>query len=109
MVLIGDAAHTIHPLAGQGVNIGYRDAAVLAEVVQQAHGSNQDIGALRVLRRYQRRRLGPNLVMGGLMEGFKQLFAIQQPSVQWLRNLGVRTLDQQSLLKNEIVRSVLGR
>jgi len=108
VVLIGDAAHTIHPLAGQGVNIGYRDAAVLAEVVQQAHGSNQDIGALRVLRRYQRRRLGPNLVMGGLMEGFKQLFAIQQPSVQWLRNLGVRTLDQQSLLKNEIVRSVLG-
>lgn len=107
VVLIGDAAHTIHPLAGQGVNMGYRDAEVLAEVVQQAHRSNQEIGTLRVLRRYQSRRFVPNLVMTGLMEGFKQLFAIQQPSIQWLRNLGVRTLDQQSLLKNELVRLVL--
>jgi len=108
VVLLGDAAHTIHPLAGQGVNIGYRDAEVLAAIVQQAHTSEDDIGALSVLRRYQSRRIGPNLVMGGLMEGFKQLFAVQQPSVQWLRNSGIRMLDQQSLLKNEIVRLVLG-
>jgi len=107
VVLIGDAAHTIHPLAGQGVNIGYKDAEVLTQVVQQAYQSNQDIGTLSVLKRYQYKRIGPNLAMSGLMEGFKQLFAVQQPTIQLLRNMGIRTLDRQPLIKNEIVRWVL--
>jgi 2-octaprenylphenol hydroxylase len=108
VILIGDAAHTIHPLAGQGVNLGYRDAQVLADVVLQAHKAKRDIGDPSVLRSYQYRRVAPNLAMSGLMEGFKQLFAIEQPSIQWLRNLGIRTLDRQTLIKNEIVRLVLG-
>ena len=70
--LIGDAAHSIHPLAGQGVNLGFKDAATLADVLLESH---HDIGSLRILRRYQRARLGDNLITMKVMEGFNALFA----------------------------------
>ncbi len=108
IALIGDAAHTIHPLAGQGVNLGLLDAKVLAAEICQAYGVGRDFADLRTLRRYQRRRIGHNLGMMWMMEGFKQLFADQPMPLRWLRNAGMTALDQTAPLRNRIMRSAMG-
>ncbi|MES3008935.1 MAG: FAD-dependent oxidoreductase [Pseudomonadota bacterium] len=108
IALIGDAAHTIHPLAGQGVNLGLQDASVLAEEILLALSKGRDFADLRTLRRYQRRRIGHNLGMMWMMEGFKRLFADQPLAVRWLRNAGMAGLDKTVLLKNQIMRSAMG-
>lgn len=108
IALIGDAAHTIHPLAGQGVNLGLLDAQVLATEIKRAQASGRDIADLKVLRRYQRRRIGHNLGMMWAMEGFKRLFADQPLPVRWLRNAGMAGIDRTALLKNRIMRSAMG-
>ncbi len=105
---IGDAAHTIHPLAGQGVNLGLLDAAVLAEVIEAAAGRGDDIGALRVLRRYQRRRQGENLQMAAGMEGFKRLFESRQPLLVLGRNYGMRCFDRLGAIKNHLALMAMG-
>ncbi|MDO9316989.1 MAG: FAD-dependent oxidoreductase [Gammaproteobacteria bacterium] len=108
IALIGDAAHTIHPLAGQGVNLGLQDASVLAAEILQALSKGRDFADLRTLRRYQRRRIGHNLGMMCMMEGFKRLFAEQPLAVRWLRNAGMAGLDKTVLIKNHIMRSAMG-
>ena len=102
LALIGDAAHTIHPLAGQGVNLGFLDAAVLAEELQRGAAAQVSPGNLDILKRYQRRRRGDNQMMISSMMGFKKLF--EQPSlpVRWARNRGLDLLDQATWLKNPI-------
>lgn len=108
IALIGDAAHTIHPLAGQGVNLGLLDASALANEICQAHAVGRDFADLRTLRRYQRRRIGHNLRMMWLMEGFKHLFADQPLPLRWLRNAGMSGLDGMGPVKNRIMRSAMG-
>ncbi|HRD48190.1 MAG: UbiH/UbiF/VisC/COQ6 family ubiquinone biosynthesis hydroxylase [Candidatus Competibacter sp.] len=108
IALIGDAAHVVHPLAGQGVNLGLLDAATLAEVLLEAIATGHDIGSLRVLRRYERWRKGDNLLMMGVMDGFKRLFGASLPPVQWLRNLGMSLTDAAGPLKNLIARRAMG-
>ncbi len=108
IALIGDAAHTIHPLAGQGVNLGLQDASVLAAEILRAVSKERDFADLRTLRRYQRRRIGHNLGMMWMMEGFKRLFAEQPLAVRWMRNAGMAGLDKTVLLKNHIMRSAMG-
>lgn len=108
LALIGDAAHTIHPLAGQGVNLGLADAAALAEVLVKAHRQHQDIGEHRVLRRYERWRKGDNLTMITSMESFKRLFGSQTPALRWLRNTGLRLTDKLAPAKNMIMRQAMG-
>jgi 2-octaprenylphenol hydroxylase len=103
IVLVGDAAHTIHPLAGQGVNLGLLDVAVLAEELLKASEAACDLGSERVLRRYQRRRMGHNLSMMSVMEGFKQLFAETAPPVRFIRNFGMSLLNQHPLIKRPII------
>lgn len=109
VVLIGDAAHSIHPLAGQGANLGLLDAWVLAQTL---HRARQREPALwhhpSVLRRYQRRRKGHNLTMMAMMEGFRRLYAEQPLPVRWLRNTGMRTVDNLPLLKNHLMREAMG-
>jgi 2-octaprenylphenol hydroxylase len=105
---IGDAAHTIHPLAGQGVNLGLLDAAVLAEVVSAAAARGDDIGALRILRRYSRRRQGENLQMAATMEAFKRLFDSRQPLLVLGRNLGMRCFDRLGAVKNHLTLTAMG-
>ena len=106
--LIGDAAHTIHPLAGQGVNLGLLDAAVLAEVVLDATARGEAFGGVNVLRRFQRARHSDNLQMSAAMEGFKRLFGTQQPALRLARNLGMNLLDRMAPVKNHIVMDAMG-
>lgn len=89
LALIGDAAHAIHPLAGQGVNLGVLDAAALAETVLTAHAAGRDVGGMHALRRYERWRKGQNLTMMLSMDGFKRLFGAPQAPVVTARNFGL--------------------
>lgn len=108
IALVGDAAHTIHPLAGQGANLGYADVAVLLDELSQAHRSGVSPSDALVLGRYQRRRKGENLIMMAAMEGFKQLFSRDELPVRWLRNTGMRWLDRLAPLKNRIAAEAMG-
>jgi 2-octaprenylphenol hydroxylase len=108
IALIGDAAHNIHPLAGQGVNLGFLDAQVLAEEILRAQKRNISLEDFSILRRYQRQRLSHNLGMMSAMEGFKQLFANRTLSANWLRNFGMHQLDSKSAIKKLIIRQAMG-
>jgi 2-octaprenylphenol hydroxylase len=108
LALIGDAAHVVHPLAGQGVNLGLLDAATLAEVILDANAVGQDVGAFNVLRRYERWRKADNLLMLGIMDGFKRLFGTSLPPIPLLRNIGLTLTDTARPLKNLIARRAMG-
>lgn len=108
-VLIGDAAHNIHPLAGMGANLGFQDAACLAEVLLGARGKHKDIGRIHILKRYERRRRPENRIMARVMEGFKYLFEEQTPPLPFLRNLGLDAVDSIAPLKHWFMRRAIGR
>lgn len=109
LALVGDAAHVIHPLAGQGVNLGLLDAAVLAEVVADTAAAGRDIGSHANLRRYERWRRGENALMQSAMDGFKWLFASPLAPVRLLRNLGLGTVDRLTPIKSLLARHAMGR
>lgn len=106
--LIGDAAHSIHPLAGQGVNLGLMDAAVLAEEVVSAWKRGAPWGELTTLKRYERRRRLDNSAMLGLMKGFRELFGTQMPLFTLARNLGMSGMNQLSPVKRSVMRQATG-
>ena len=108
LALVGDAAHTVHPLAGQGVNLGFLDAATLAEVLLDAVAKQKDIGAHAVLRRYERWRKGDNLAMVSVTGGFRYLFGNDLPGVSQLRNLGLDLTNAATPMKNFIMRRASG-
>jgi 2-octaprenylphenol hydroxylase len=108
LVLIGDAAHSIHPLAGQGVNLGFLDVAVLAEVLLHAAERGERLADAKVLSRYERRRMPHNLAMMAAMEGFERLFQSDQLALRWLRNSGLKLVDQLPQAKALFVRQALG-
>lgn len=108
IVLVGDAAHTIHPLAGQGANLGLLDVKALAKELIRGCEAGRDIADATVLRRYQRQRIGHNLGMMWVMEGFKRVFAEQNLTVRWLRNIGMNSVDNMSIVKNQLARRAMG-
>jgi len=108
LALVGDAAHVIHPLAGQGVNLGLLDAAALAEVLLGAARRGRPLGDMHVLRRYERARKGDNLAMQYAMDGFKRLFGSQAAPVRTLRSFGLGLVDRAGPLKQLFAGSAMG-
>ena len=108
LALIGDAAHTIHPLAGQGANLGILDAAVLAQSITDAASDGIDIGSRRVVRRYERWRRGENLLMQWSLDALKQLFASETDGLRSLRNFGLRLTDKAVPIKRLIIERASG-
>lgn len=109
LALIGDAAHVIHPLAGQGVNLGFLDVAVLADVLLHALSRGESLGDERVLSRFERRRMPHNLAVMAAMETFKRVFQSDVLTVRWLRNLGLSQVDRLTLVKTLFIRQALGQ
>ncbi len=108
VVLVGDAAHTIHPLAGLGLNLGLRDSAALAEMVAEAHRTGEDPGSARVLGRYQRRRLPDNLLVAAYTDGLNRLFGEPGRFIKGPRGLGMNLLDRSGPLKGLLMRQGMG-
>lgn len=108
VALIGDAAHTIHPLAGQGVNLGFLDVQALSDELIRARLRGLSLTDDSVLKRYQRQRKAHNLAMMGVMEGFKRLFEADPLSLRWLRNQGLSTLNRLGPVKNTLIRQAMG-
>jgi ubiquinone biosynthesis UbiH/UbiF/VisC/COQ6 family hydroxylase len=107
LALIGDAAHTVHPLAGQGVNLGFRDARELAQVLTQ-RGAQSDCGDFHLLRRYERARREDIASMRLATDTLQRLFNNESPGLAKLRNLGLRVVNRQPQLKNLLVRRAVG-
>jgi 2-polyprenylphenol 6-hydroxylase len=104
IALIGDAAHTIHPLAGQGANLGMADAQCLAKVIIEAKQKHRSISAYPTLRRYERERRFHNRLMMGGVDGIKYLFATSNPILQKTRQFGLDVINNVACLKNVISR-----
>jgi 2-octaprenylphenol hydroxylase len=108
VALIGDAAHSIHPLAGQGANLGFSDAQVLATEIDKAHARDLDLGDIIVLKRYQRLRKPENLATMAAMEGFKRLFGAQNSTLRLVRNYGLSAINGLGAIKNKLIKQAMG-
>lgn len=108
VVLVGDAAHTIHPLAGQGVNLGLMDVAVLTEELVRALSRGDNFSAPHILDRYQRRRRVHNTSVMTAMTGFQNLFGSNDLGIRWARNTGLKLTNQIPLIKEMIIQQAAG-
>ncbi|WP_167631192.1 UbiH/UbiF/VisC/COQ6 family ubiquinone biosynthesis hydroxylase [Mariprofundus ferrooxydans] len=108
VALVGDAAHCIHPLAGLGVNLGLRDAMVLAQEICDARRFDEDWGELAVLSRYMKQRMPDVLSVMASMEGFHQLFTRDLPGLKGLRGLGMRLVGNSGSIKKLLMRNSTG-
>ena len=107
VALAGDAAHVIHPLAGQGANLGLQDVRLLAGVLA-ARAPGRDPGELRLLRRYERSRAEAILEMRATVHGLHGLFGHPAPAVARLRNAGLNFVDRLPVVKNLLIRHAMG-
>ena len=108
LVLVGDAAHGIHPIAGQGLNLGFRDVIALAEVLIGAHRAGEDFGAPEILAGYQQARRGANLTMLAATDGLDRLFSSDNPVLRGVRDLGIGAVERMPRLKRAFMRRAMG-
>ncbi len=107
VALLGDAAHTVHPLAGQGMNLGLLDAAAICAVLEEALLAGEDIGDRKVLRRYERERKGANLAMLAVFDGLNRLFGLPSWAAP-VRALGLRGVEATHPVKRLLMQQALG-
>jgi 2-octaprenyl-6-methoxyphenol hydroxylase len=108
LVLVGDAAHGIHPIAGQGLNLGFQDAITLADLLIGAARQGDDLGAPALLMRYQRARRGPNLLMLAATDALDRLFSNDIPPLRLARDLGIAMVHRLPPLKRFFMRQAMG-
>jgi len=108
IAIAGDAAHTINPLAGQGVNLGFLDAAVLIEVIAQAVMNNENFASKTVLDEYQKRRRLENQTMMSLMDAFYYGFSNDTLPLRVVRNIGLGLANHAGMAKNKVVKYAIG-
>jgi 2-octaprenyl-6-methoxyphenol hydroxylase len=108
LALVGDAAHGIHPIAGQGLNLGFRDAIALADLLVRAHAAGEDLGAPGLLARYQRARRADNLLMLLVTDGLDRLFSTDNPVLRLGRDLGLAAVNRIPPLKAAFMRQAMG-
>ncbi|KAF9350710.1 putative ubiquinone biosynthesis monooxygenase [Mortierella sp. AD094] len=108
VVLVGDAAHTVHPLAGQGLNQGLADVECLARVIEQSLLSGSDIGNIHSLTPYSGERFLPNLAMLGTVDKLSKLYNTDFGPVVWARSLGLTAVDNMGPIKSEIMKFAMG-
>lgn len=108
LALAGDAAHGIHPIAGQGANLGFRDVAALAETVVEADRLGRDIGAIDALRRYERWRRFDTVRMGVTTDVLNRLFSNDVPPLRAVRDFGLGLVDRMPMLKDYFIRQAAG-
>jgi 2-polyprenyl-6-methoxyphenol hydroxylase-like FAD-dependent oxidoreductase len=107
VVLLGDAAHVVHPLAGQGLNLGLQDVAQLLNVLV-AREPWRDLGDLVLLRRHERARAEPVGLMRLTVNALARLFGTRDPAVRWVRNRGLDWVQALGPLKNVLIRRAIG-
>jgi len=108
LALAGDAAHGIHPIAGQGLNLGFRDVAALAETIVEAHRLGLDIGSLAVLERYERWRRFDTYEMGVVTDILNRMFSNDDPALRLVRDVGLGIVDRLPALKRLFIREAAG-
>jgi 2-octaprenyl-6-methoxyphenol hydroxylase len=108
IALVGDAAHVIHPIAGQGLNMGLRDVAALAEAIVDAARLGLDIGGAQVLERYQRWRRFDTMAMGVATDGLNRLFSNESDVLRLMRDVGLGLVDRMPALKSFFIREAAG-
>jgi 2-octaprenyl-6-methoxyphenol hydroxylase len=108
LALVGDAAHVIHPIAGQGLNLGIRDVAVLAELIVDARRLGLDIGGALLLERYERWRRFDNVMLAAVTDGLNRLFSNALPGITLARDLGLAAVDRLPPVKRFLMRHAMG-
>ena len=108
LALIGDAAHSVHPIAGQGLNAGFKDVAVLAHIIQDAHHRGEDLGSLGVLKRYEEWRRFDSAQLAYSTDLFNKLFSNENEALRLARNIGLKLLDSIPVAKRNIIKEAAG-
>ncbi|KAL3681969.1 hypothetical protein R1sor_024925 [Riccia sorocarpa] len=108
LALVGDAAHTVHPLAGQGVNLGFGDAAALAKTLREGITTGEDVGELALLEKYEKERLWRNLPMMAVLDGFQRVFGIDSLPFNLARAAGFNAAQYLGPLKRKIISFAIG-
>ena len=108
MALVADAAHGIHPIAGQGLNLGFRDINEITKLIEEAYRKGEDIGADKILQTYQRRRMPDNMAMIALTDSLTRLFSNNIPPIRFVRRTSLKVISKLPMAKRFLMKQAMG-